>query len=161
MRKLLIFISLGILITGCGFKPIYKMSADNMDISSYIIELENRQQLQNVINEEIDQNFPPITDSTHKIVLNVTEDLIPLIVNTNGTVAKYRIEITFNFSLKNLADNKVSYIDTARGFAQYSVATSEIQNEETRSLMTKSATNEAIQMMISKIRSNQPIINDN
>ena len=63
--------------------------------------------------------------------------------------------------MKNLAENKVSYIDTARGFAQYSVATSEIQNEETRSLMTKSATNEAIQMMISKIRSNQPIINDN
>tara|TARA_B100001248_G_scaffold31857_1_gene20576 strand:- start:92 stop:577 length:486 start_codon:yes stop_codon:yes gene_type:complete len=161
MRKILIFISLGILITGCGFKPIYKMSADNMDINSYTIELENRQQLQNVINEELDQNFPPNTDSTHKILLNVSEDLIPLIVNTNGTVAKYRIEITFNFSLKSSAENKVSYVDTARGFAQYSVVTSEIQNEETRSLMTRSAANEAIQMMISKIRSNQSIINDN
>lgn len=160
MRKIIIFISLGILITSCGFKPIYKMSADNMDISSYTIELENREQLQNVIIEELDQNFPPNTDSTHKIVLNVTEDLIPLIVNTNGTVAKYRIEITFNFSLENLAENKVSYFDIARGFAQYSVVTSEIQNEETRSLMTRSAANEAIQMMISKIRSNQSIIND-
>ena len=160
MRKIIIFISLGILITSCGFKPIYKMSADNMDISSYTIELENREQLQNVIIEELDQNFPPNTDSTHKIVLNVTEDLIPLIVNTNGTVAKYRIEITFNFSLENLAENKVSYVDIARGFAQYSVVTSEIQNEETRSLMTRSAANEAIQMMISKIRSNQSIIND-
>ena len=160
MRKIIIFISLGILITSCGFKPIYKMSADNMDISSYTIELENREQLQNVIIEELDQNFPPNTDSTYKIVLNVTEDLIPLIVNTNGTVAKYRIEITFNFSLENLAENKVSYVDTARGFAQYSVVTSEIQNEETRSLMTRSAANEAIQMMISKIRSNQSIIND-
>ena len=68
MRKIIIFISLGIFITSCGFRPIYKMSADNMDISSYFIELENRQQLQNVINEEIDQNFPPITDSTHKIL---------------------------------------------------------------------------------------------
>ena len=160
MRKIIIFISLGILIPSCGFKPIYKMSADNMDISSYTIELENREQLQNVIIEELDQNFPPNTDSAHRIVLNVTEDLIPLIVNTNGTVAKYRIEITFNFSLENLAENKVSYVDTARGFAQYSVVTSEIQNEETRSLMTKSAANEAIQMMISKIRSNQSIIND-
>ena len=160
MRKIIIFISLGILITSCGFKPIYKMSADNMDISSYTIELENREQLQNVIIEELDQNFPPNIDSTHKIVLNVTEDLIPLIVNTNGTVAKYRIEITFNFSLENLAENKVSYVDIARGFAQYSVVTSEIQNEETRSLMTRSAANEAIQMMISKIRSNQSIIND-
>ena len=99
MRKILIFISLGILITGCGFKPIYKMSADNMDINSYTIELENRQQLQNVINEELDQNFPPNTDSTHKILLNVSEDLIPLIVNTNGTVAKYRIEIQINYKL--------------------------------------------------------------
>ena len=161
MRKIIIFISLGILITSCGFKPIYKMSADNMDISSYTIELENREQLQNVIIEELDQNFPPNTDSAHRIVLNVTEDLIPLIVNTNGTVAKYRIEITFNFSLKSSAENKISYVDTARGFAQYSVVTSEIQNEETRSLMTKSAANEAIQMMISKIRSNQSIINDN
>ena len=160
MRKIIIFISLGILITSCGFKPIYKMSADNMDISSYTIELENREQLQNVIIEELDQNFPPNTDSAHRIVLNVTEDLIPLIVNTNGTVAKYRIEITFNFSLKSSAENKISYVDTARGFAQYSVVTSEIQNEETRSLMTKSAANEAIQMMISKIRSNQSIIND-
>ena len=160
MRKIIIFISLGILITSCGFKPIYKMSADNMDISSYTIELENRQQLQNVIIEELDQNFPPNTDSTHKILLNVSEDLIPLIVNTNGTVAKYRIEITFNFSLENLAENKVSYVDIARGFAQYSLVTSEIQNEETRTLMTRSAANEAIQMMISKIRSNQSIIND-
>ena len=111
MRKIIIFISLGILITGCGFKPIYKMSADNMDISSYTIELENREQLQNVIIEELDQNIPPNTDSAHRIVLNVTEDLIPLIVNTNGTVAKYRIEITFNFSLENLAENKVSYVE--------------------------------------------------
>ena len=47
------------------------------------------------------------------------------------------------------------------GFAQYDVGSSEINNEETKASMIKSATNNAVQIMISKIQTSISQLDDN
>ena len=59
--------------------------------------------------------------------------------------------------------NKDFYLieDMVRGFAQYTVETSEIESDDKKKRMTQTATSSAIQMMISKIQSDTSITNDN
>ena len=51
--------------------------------------------------------------------------------------------------------------DMVRGFAQYTVETSEIESNDKKNRMSRIATNNAIQMMFSKIQSDTSITNDN
>ena len=101
------------------------------------------------------------TKKEYIIELNTDENLEPLITNTDGTIAKYRIEIIINFKVKD--KNKDSYLieDMVRGFAQYTVETSEIESDDKRKRMIRNATSSAIQMMISKIQSDTSVTNDN
>ena len=92
-------------------------------------------------------------DQKYKALLSIYEDLTPLIVNTNGTVAKYRIEIEIKYELIQIDSNEVISTGTTRGFAQYDVTGSEIVNEDTKKSMTKIATKNAIQLMTSRIQS--------
>ena len=85
----------------------------------------------------------------------------PLITNTDGTIAKYRIEIIIDFKVKDKNENKYIMNDIVRGFAQYSVETSEIESDDKKKRMIRTATSSAIQMMISKIQSDTSITNDN
>ena len=87
------------------------------------------------------------------MLLNIYEDLTPLIVNTNGTVAKYRIEIEIAYKLIQIDVDETISTGTTRGYAQYDVTESEIVNEDTRKHMTKIATKNAIQIMTSRIQS--------
>ena len=68
-----------------------------MGSEGYSIEIVN--QVSREIIEEINTNA--LLDSDHKYVafLNIKEDTTPLIINTNGTVAKYRIEIEISYEL--------------------------------------------------------------
>ena len=77
----------------------------------------------------------------------------PLIINTNGTVAKYRIEIEINYQLIQLDSGDVISEGTTRGFAQYDTVDSEVSNEDTRKSMTKIAAKNALQIMSSRIQS--------
>ena len=85
--------------------------------------------------------------------LTIYEDLTPLIINTNGTVAKYRIEIEIKYELIQIDIGEVISTGTTRGFAQYDVTDSEIVNEDTKKSMTRIATKNAIQLMTSRIQS--------
>ena len=142
----------------CGFKPMYKLSNDD-DTGNYLVKITNN--VSREIIEEINSNIFSDKDPKYIAELKVSEDLTPLIINTNGTVAKYRIEITINYSLSQVDSEKIISSGTTRGFAQYDVGTSEISNEDTRKSMTKTATKNALQILISKIQSSISSTNDN
>ena len=74
-------------------------------------------------------------------------------MNTNGTVAKYRIEVRIKYELVQIDIDEVISSGSAMGFAQYDVGASEINNEETRKNMIKIATKNALNIMISRIQS--------
>ena len=151
MRKLLTALAIFFIFLSCGFKPFYKMTSDDMSIASYSIEVTN--QVAREIIEEVNNAVVQDDNPIYKALLSIYEDLTPLIVNTNGTVAKYRIEIEIKYELLKLDSDEVISKGTTRGFAQYDVTDSEIVNEDTRKSMTQIATKNAIQLMTSRIQS--------
>ena len=151
MSKLLATLATFFILLSCGFKPIYKITSNDTNIASYSVEVTN--QVSREIIEEVNSTIVPGENQKYKAILNIYEDLTPLIVNTNGTVAKYRIEIEIKYELIQMDSDEVISKGTTRGFAQYDVTGSEITNEDTRRSMTKIATKNAIQLMTSRIQS--------
>ena len=163
MIRFLTTISIFIVLTSCGFKPMYKLSESSFDFRSYSISIMNEHNTSREIKEEIRKSFPSSSEikKEYIIEINTNEILEPLITNTDGTIAKYRIEIIMSFKVKDKNENIYIMDDIVRGFAQYSVETSEIESDDKKRSMIRTATSSAIQMMISKIQSDTSITNDN
>ena len=151
--KLYFFIIAIIVLTGCGFQPVYKDSKTSLNIADYRIHFNNDPAYE--IKNEIQEIFNSSSlDSTYQINLSIQEESTPLIVNTNGTVSKYRLEVVVYFDVNDSVTNLTIYQNIVRGFAEYFVQTSEIQTEEKRKQALTTATQDAMQMMLTKIQSN-------
>ena len=151
MIKNLIIILVLLFINNCGFKPIHQITETDSNFSNYTVEVQNS--VSREIIDELNASFTADEEINYKAVISVNEDLNPLIINTNGTVAKYRIEIEINYQLIQLNSGDVISEGTTRGFAQYDTVDSEIINEDTRKSMTKIAAKNALQTMSSRIQS--------
>ena len=151
MSKLVATLAIFCIFLSCGFKPIYKITSDDIDLVGYSVEGAN--QVSREIIDEVNSTIVQDENQKYKALLNIYEDLTPLIVNTNGTVAKYRIEIEIAYELIKIDVDETISTGTTRGFAQYDVTESEIINEDTRKRMSKIATKNAIQIMASRIQS--------
>ena len=150
-------------LVSCGFQPMYKFSENGIDLNSYSINIINESNTSRQIREEIRNSFPSSSEieKDYVIDIDVSENLDPLITNTDGTISKYGIEIIMYFKVRATNANEFLINDVVRGFAQYTVETSEIESDDKRKRMVRTATNSAIQMMISKIQSDTSITNDN
>ena len=158
-----LLISIFSYLVSCGFKPMYKFSENSVDLNSYSINIINESNTSRQIREEIKNSFPSSSEieKDYVIDIDVSENLDPLITNTDGTVSKYGIEIIMYYKVKEVNSNEFLINDMVRGFAQYTVETSEIESDDKKKRMIRTATNSAIQMMISKIQSDASITNDN
>ena len=151
MIRSLIIILVLLFINNCGFKPIHQITETDSNFSNYTVEVQNS--VSREIIDELNASFIADGEINYKAVISVNEDLNPLIINTNGTVAKYRIEIEINYQLIQLDSGDVISEGTTRGFAQYDTVDSEVSNEDTRKSMTKIAAKNAFQIMSSRIQS--------
>ena len=151
MIRSLINILVLLFINNCGFKPIHQITETDSNFSNYTVEVKNS--VSREIIDELNTSFTTDGEINYKAIISVNEDLNPLIINTNGTVAKYRIEIEINYQLIQLDSGDVISEGTTRGFAQYDTVDSEISNEDTRKSMTKIAVKNAFQIMSSRIQS--------
>lgn len=154
-----LLIAVLLLTLSCGFKPIYKSSDIDAANTGYSIKIQNS--VSREVIDEINKNIISGNDKKFEALLTVKESLSPLIINTDGTIAKYRVEILISYQLIEIETNKEVSNGTARGSAQYDVGTSEISNEDTKKSMVRIATKNAIQLMVSKIRSSITKANDN
>ncbi len=163
MTRFLTTISIFIFLMSCGFKPMYKNSENGIDFKNYSIIIINEKDTSREIKEEIKKSFPSSSEieKEYVIEINTNENLEPLITNTDGTVSKYRIEIIIDFKVKDKNKNIYLMEDIVRGFAQYDVETSEIESNDKKISMVRTATSSAVQMMISIIQSDSSITNDN
>ena len=96
----------------------------------------------------------------YTVLIEVKEELIPVIINENGTVSKYQIDITLFYEVTDKI-GEVIINDEAVGFAQYDVLVSEIENKDLKKQMLRSATSDAASLMITKIQSKLSLANDN
>ena len=158
MRNLVVILII-LITTGCGFKPMYKSDGKGIELDRLYINFKG--DVSYDIKEELKRLLS--TDQQNKdyaVVVDVKEEMVPVIINENGTVSKYQIEIAIFFEVLDKL-GEVLVDDVAVGFAQYDVLVSEIENKDLRKQMLRSATNDAASLMITKIQSKLSLQNDN
>ena len=158
MRNLVVILIV-LLTTGCGFKPMYKSDGKGIELDRLYINFKGD------VSYEIKEELKSLlgTDQQNKdfaVVVEVKEEMVPVIINENGTVSKYQIDIALFFEVKNNL-GEVILNSVSVGFAQYDVLVSEIDNEDLQEQMLRSATNDAASLMITKIQSKLSLTNDN
>ena len=158
MRNLVVILII-LITTGCGFKPMYKSDGKGIELDRLYINFKG--DVSYDIKEELKRLLS--TDQQNKdyaVVVDVKEEMVPVIINENGTVSKYQIDITIFFEVSDKL-GEVLIDDVAVGFSQYDVLVSEIENKDLRRQMLRSATNDAASLMITKIQSKLSLQNDN
>ena len=146
-------------INSCGFKPMYK--SDGVGIELDRLSINFRGDVAYEIKEELNSFLNTNQENIDYVVaVEVKEEMVPVIINENGTVSKYQIDIALFFEVADKF-GEVIINDVAVGFAQYDVLVSEIENKDLKKQMLRSATNDAASLMITKIQSKLSLINDN
>ena len=159
MIRILFFLFVFLSINNCGFKPMYKSDGVGIDLNRLSVNFKGN--ITYEIKEELKTLLSAGQENTDYVVtVEVKEDMVPVIINENGTVSKYQIDIAIFFNVTNKLKEQI-IDDVAVGFAQYDVLVSEIENEDLRKQMLKSATNDAASLMITKIQSKLSSTNDN
>ena len=159
MIRILFFILIFLSINSCGFKPMYK--SDGMGIELDRLSINFKGDVTYEIKEELKSFLKTNQENVDYVVLiEVKEEVIPVIINENGTVSKYQIDITLFYEVTDKIGEEI-ITDEAVGFAQYDVLVSEIENRDLKKQMLRSATNDAASLMITKIQSKLSLTNDN
>ena len=159
MIRILIFLLISLNIYNCGFKPMYKTGGAGIELDRLSINFKG--DISYEIKEELKSFIGNGQENRdYSVMVEVREEMVPIIVNENGTVSKYQIDITLFFEVTDKL-GEVLIDDVAVGFAQYDVIVSEIENEDLRKQMLRSATNDAASLMITKIQSKLSLTNDN
>ena len=159
MIRILFFLFLFLNINNCGFKPMYKSDGIGIDLNRLSINFKGnitydiKEELKNLLSTEHE-------NTDYFVTVEVKEEMVPVIINENGTISKYQIDIAIFFNVTDKLDTLI-IDDVAVGFAQYDVLVSEIENEDLRKQMLRSATNDAASLMITKIQSKLSLNNDN
>ena len=94
-NKIIFVITLFIVFNNCGFTPMYKISDSEVNLRNYSVKIVN--QVSREISQEVDANIFPSSEVAYEVMLNIKDDQIPLIINTNGTVAKIRDRSSHKF----------------------------------------------------------------
>ena len=159
MIRILFFILIFLSINSCGFKPMYK--SDGMGIELDRLSINFKGDVTYEIKEELKSFLKTNQENVDYVVLiEVKEEMTPVIINENGTVSKYQIDITLFYEVTDKIGEEI-ITDEAVGFAQYDVLVSEIENRDLKKQMLRSATNDAASLMITKIQSKLSLTNDN
>ena len=159
MLRIINFLVICIFVSSCGFKPMYKLDGIGIDLDRLSIDFKG--DITYEIREELISFISTEQEGKDYIVtIEVKEEMVPVIINKNGTVSKYQIDITLFFKVTNKFE-EVLINDVAVGFAQYDVLVSEIENKDLKKQMLRSATNDAASLMITKIQSKISLMNDN
>ena len=110
IKKFFFYIAILFILTKCGFTPIYSEKS-NVIKSDYVTILTSNNSL--AVKEAFKAIFRNSTEqSNYQLRINITEQDLPIITNSDGTIAKYRIDISTNFILYDtLNKDFVHHID--------------------------------------------------
>ncbi len=87
--------------------------------------------------------------------ISIIEQDLPIVTNSDGTVAKYRIDISTNFVLYDRINKKEIFSDYSKGFAQYETQTNNYDTEQKRYEAKKIATTNSLKLIPIKIQNFQ------
>ena len=153
IKKIYFYIAIMFISTQCGFTPIYSEKSNVIE-SDYFTILTSNNSL--AVKEAFKAIFRNSTEqSNYQLRINITEQDLPIITNSDGTIAKYRIDISTNFILYDTLNSQEIFSDYSKGFAQYETQTNNYDTERKRDEAKKIATSNSLQLIPIKIQNFQ------
>ena len=153
MKKIFIILFLSNFFIQCGFQPIYSERNETIE-SDYETVLISENSIS--VNETFNSIFKKTTKkSNFELRISIIEQDLPIVTNSDGTVAKYRIDISTNFVLYDRINKKEIFSDYSKGFAQYETQTNNYDTEQKRYEAKKIATTNSLQLIPIKIQNFQ------
>ena len=153
IKRIFLLLFLSNLLIQCGFQPIY--SEINVSVENdYKTILTSQNSIS--VKEAFNSIFRNSTrESNYQLKIEIIEQDLPIVTNSDGTVAKYRIDISTNFTLYDTKNNKEIFSDYSKGFAQYESQTNNYDTEQKRDEAKKIATTNSLQLIPIKIQNFQ------
>ena len=153
MKKIFIILFLSNFFIQCGFQPIYSERNETVE-SDYETVLVSENSIS--VNETFNSIFKNTTKkSNFELRISIIEQDLPIVTNSDGTVAKYRIDISTNFVLYDRINKKEIFSDYSKGFAQYETQTNNYDTEQKRYEAKKIATTNSLKLIPIKIQNFQ------
>ena len=150
MKKIFIILFFSNFLIQCGFQPIYSETNETIE-SDYETVLISENSVS--VKEAFNSIFKNTTKkSNFELKLSIIEQDLPIVTNSDGTVAKYRIDISTNFVLYDRINKKEIFSDYSKGFAQYETQTNNYDTEQKRYEAKKIATTNSLQLLPIKIQ---------
>ena len=153
IKKKILYFSAMFFLIQCGFQPIYSEKVIKIE-SDYeaILTSENSLAAQEAFHA-IFRNSK--NQFNYQLKITIIEQDLPIVTNADGTIAKYRIDVSANFILVDTVNNKEILSDYSKGFAQYESQTNNYDTKQKRNEAIKIATTNAIQLIPIKIQNFQ------
>ncbi len=153
MKKIFIILFLSNFFVQCGFQPIYSERNQTLE-SDYETVLISENSVS--VKEAFNSIFKNTTrESNFELKISIIEQDLPIVTNSDGTVAKYRIDISINFVLYDRINKKEVFSDYSKGFAQYETQTNNYDTEQKRYEAKKIATTNSLKLIPIKIQNFQ------
>ena len=153
MKKIFIILFLSNFFVQCGFQPIYSERNQTLE-SDYETVLISENSVS--VKEAFNSIFKITTrESNFELKISIIEQDLPIVTNSDGTVAKYRIDISTNFVLYDRINKKEIFSDYSKGFAQYETQTNNYDTEQKRYEAKKIATTNSLKLIPIKIQNFQ------
>jgi hypothetical protein len=153
MKKIFIILFLSNFFVQCGFQPIYSERNQTLE-SDYETVLISENSVS--VKEAFNSIFKNTTrESNFELKISIIEQDLPIVTNSDGTVAKYRIDISTNFVLYDRINKKEIFSDYSKGFAQYETQTNNYDTEQKRYEAKKIATTNSLKLIPIKIQNFQ------
>ncbi len=153
IKNITIYVIILFLLAKCGFTPIYFERSDLIQNNYRAILVSDNSKIVEETFNSIFRNLDKRTD--YELKVNIEEKDLPIITNTDGTIAKYRIDISVSFILYDIENNQKILSDYSKGFAQYETQTNNYGTKLKRTEAKKIATTKAVQLIPIKIQNFQ------
>ena len=122
----LLWIFLLVWVSACGFTPLYgqKNGEYHATLSSVTIpSLPGRQG--QILKIALDDHFRSSSAASYQLNPTLSITSVPVLINRDGTVSRYRIDIVSPFTLTEMATGKTILKDTMKRSASYHVSDSD------------------------------------
>lgn len=100
-------------ISGCGFSPMYAQNGDNAELSAKLASVEIKP-IKTLIGQEYRNALEDVLDPSHigavkeyVMEANLSKNVLPLAIERDRTVTRYKVVIVVDFTLKEIVSGKV------------------------------------------------------
>lgn len=124
MHKLSTYIILSLLLTSCGFRPVYQKTAEITQLEQIKVAApDNRdsQMLKAAIEDALYASGA-LQNEKYILIPNLGLSVIPLSIELDGTTQRYRLTATSNYVLQESGSGKILKSGSIKRFNSYNIA---------------------------------------